>query len=98
MYNIVVKMYGRYDNITNSYHHIKESFSPSQFYNFSKDNDARIINVFNSDLTNTNDYSIISITRNSKEECHQELIGQWYDGIFENSIVGKFEILSEKRL
>lgn len=70
-------------------HRQKESFRKSYIYNFSTNEDVRIIEVLNSDRTNTNDYSIIGITRNTEEECKRELYGQLTDGIFENCKVGK---------
>lgn len=72
-------------------HRQRESFGKSYKWDFSKENDTRIIKVENSDKTNTNNYSIIRITRNTAEECINELNGQISDGIFENSRVGKVE-------
>ena len=70
-------------------HRQRESFGKSYKYDFSENGIIRIIEVDNSDKTGTNEYSIIRITRNSFEECEQELNGQLSDGIFENSRVGK---------
>lgn len=70
-------------------HRQRESFNKSCKYDFSENETVRIIEVENSDKTGTNDYSIIRITRNSSEECEEELHGQLSDGIFENSRVGK---------
>lgn len=70
-------------------HRQRESFNKSCKYDFSENETVRIIEVENSDKTGTNDYSIIHITRNSSEECEEELHGQLSDGIFENSRVGK---------
>ena len=72
-------------------HRQKESFNNSCIYNFSKENDIRIIEVENSDKTGTNEYSIIRITRNTVEQCIRELEGQLSDGIFENCRVGYVE-------
>lgn len=72
-------------------HRQKESFYESYTYDFSKDGNKRILVVENSDKTGTNDYTIIRITRNTYDECEQELDGQLYDGIFENCRVGKIE-------
>lgn len=49
----------------------------------------RILEVENSDKTVTNEYSIVRITRNMAEECEDELWGQLFDGVFENSGSGK---------
>lgn len=72
-------------------HRQRESFRDSYKYDFSKDNDIRIIEVSNSDITGTNEYTIVKITRNTAEECEKELYGQISDGIFENSRVGRWE-------
>jgi len=72
-------------------HRQRESFFESCLEDFSDGNDVRIIEVLNSDKTGTNEYSIVKITRNTSDECLAELDGQLYDGIFENSIVGKVE-------
>ena len=70
-------------------HRQRESFEESCKYDFSENETVRIIEVENSDKTGTNEYSIIRITRDSFEECEEELNGQLSDGIFENSRVGK---------
>ena len=70
-------------------HRQRESFCDSYTYDFSIDDSTRIIQVLNSDVTHTNDYSIVVITRDTESECLDELEGQLSDGIFENSRVGK---------
>ena len=72
-------------------HRQKESFNPSKAYDWSTENNVRVVKVSNSDTTGTNDYSIIEITCNTAEECQAELDGQLSDGIFENYRVGKIE-------
>lgn len=72
-------------------HRQRESFSPSYQYDFSKGKNARIIEVLNSDRTGTNDYSVLKITRNTNQECYEELKSQLSDGIFENSRTGIVE-------
>lgn len=72
-------------------HRQKVSFTPSFVDDFSKGGNARIIAVENADTTGTNDYTIVRITRNTAEECLDDLIGQLSDGIFENSRFGKVE-------
>lgn len=79
------KVYGRPG------HRLKESFNDSYIYDFSEGNKIRIIEVFNSDKTGTNEYSIVRITRNTAEECRAELRGQLSDGIFENQRTGRKE-------
>ena len=72
-------------------HRQSESFNHSYKWDFSENNNTRILEVFNSDKTGTNDYTIIKITRNTASECEDELDGQITDGIFENCRVGKIE-------
>ena len=71
-------------------HRQRMSFSPSFRRDWSdKLFGTRVFEAFGSDLTETNEYSIIRITRDTKEECKRELNGQISDGFFENSRVGK---------
>lgn len=73
-------------------HRQRESFFPSEKYDFSSEADGiRIIETRNSDITNTNDYTEVVITRNTADECDRELEGQWSDGLFENSNYGRIE-------
>ena len=72
-------------------HRQRESFNKSYKWDFSEDDNVRIIEVENSDKTGTNDYTIVRITRNTDEECEAELNVQISDGIFENSNVGDIE-------
>lgn len=70
-------------------HRQRESFFDSYCYDFSDTEcGVRIIEVLNSDKTGTNAFSIVKITRNTSEECEDELEGQLSDGIFENSRYG----------
>ncbi len=85
MKTISWKVYGAYG------HRQRESFNRSEKYDFSKPDDIRIIEVENADITGTNEYSIIRITRNTEDECKAELYGQLFDGVFENSRVGMIE-------
>lgn len=71
-------------------HRQKESFSDSYKYDFSNDSEGtRIVEVLNSDITGTNKYSVVKITRDSYEECDDEFWGQVSDGIFENCATGE---------
>lgn len=73
-------------------HRQRESFNPSWKFDWSNEEmGIRIIEVLNSDKTGTNEYSIVKITRNTAEECEDELDGQISDGAFENSRVGEVE-------
>lgn len=76
-------------------HRQRESFGKSYVWDFSKGENVRILEMENSDITNTNEYSILRITRNTEEECKEELFAQVSDGIFENSRVGRIEEIYE---
>ena len=77
-------------------HRLKNTFQPSYKDNFSNSEDGtRIIEVQNSDITGTNQYSVVKITRDTRELCWNEFWGQYNDGIFENSRARYFaEIIS----
>ena len=78
------KVYGAFG------HRQRESFFDSYRNDFSDTEcGVRILEVLNSDKTGTNEFSIVKITRNTSEECEDELEGQLSDGIFENSRYGK---------
>ena len=72
-------------------HRQRESFCDSKKYDFSENEKVRILEILNSDQTGTNDYSIVRITRETAEECQEELDGQLSDGVFENSRFGEIE-------
>lgn len=67
------------------------SFNSSFRDDFTKGDNIKIIECENFDKTGTHDYSIVKITRNTSEECLEELDGQISDGIFENCRTGKVE-------
>jgi hypothetical protein len=77
-------------------HRQRESFFPSEYYDFSENGETRIIETINADRTGTNEYSIVKITCDSVEECWEEFEGQLTDGIFENSRHGKVELIPLK--
>ena len=73
-------------------HRQRVSFRPSIRWNFSSGfSDARVILVKNADVTGTNEYSVVTIIRNTAEECEAELEGQLSDGLFEDSRYGEIE-------
>ena len=77
-------------------HRMKESFNDSYKHDFSSGEDTRIIKVENADMTGTNEFSVVRITRNTPEECETEMTGQLYDGVFEWCRVGKVvEVLDD---
>lgn len=70
-------------------HRQRESFCDSYRHDFSEGGKVRILEVENFDKTGTHEYTIVKITRNTAEECIDEIAGQVSDGIFENSKVGE---------
>lgn len=72
-------------------HRQRESFGESLKYDFSNGGDICILEVLNSDVTGTNEYSVFIITRNTIEECESTLLSQIDDGVFENSNTGREE-------
>lgn len=79
-------------------HRQKLSFGESIHWDFSTDSKARIIDVDAEDKTGTNDYVIVTITRDSAEECELELAGQLDDGLFENAKYSKIEEITDEEL
>ena len=75
-------------------HRQQVSFQPSVKYDWSIGEDTRIVELQNSDVTGTNDYTLIIITRNSEISCRAELAAQLSDGIFESVRYGKVELVS----
>lgn len=78
-------------------HRQRESFYSSHRFDSTSGSDVRIVEVENCDKTGTNEYSLVRITRNTAEECEEELDGQISDGIFENSRVGLVVEVEETR-
>lgn len=70
-------------------HRQRETFNRSMVYDFSNNEETRIIRVLNADLTGTHEYSEVIISRDTAKECEEELYGQLCDGIFENSRFGR---------
>ena len=83
------KVYG------NPGHRQKISFEKSVMHNFTRPGKLRVIEIWNSDVTGTNEFTVVVITRNTAEECERELNGQLSDGIFENARVGRVVEMSQ---
>lgn len=80
-------------------HRQKESFCTSyEWEDSSVEFAVRKITVYNSDLTGTNDYTIIRIERATPDEVKEELFGQLSDGVFENCHTGKIEEITYQDL
>lgn len=62
-------------------------------YDWTEGKNTRIVEVQRADRTGDNNSVIVTITRNTVEECEAELNGQISDGLFENEKVEKVEEL-----
>lgn len=70
-------------------HRQGQSFGESVKWDWScKEDGVRIFEADNFDKTGTHDYTVVRITRNTANECIDELRGQISDGYFENARVG----------
>ena len=80
-------------------HRQRMSFDGSVYWDWSyEEDDVRIFEAINADLTNTNEYTIVRITRDTEELCDDDFFRQLQDGYFENSSVGKTEVISVEDL
>lgn len=64
----------------------KKALGISRFYNWDGDKGGRYrrVAVINRDFTETDDYTILIIGRDTSQECIEEFYSQLYDGVFEN--------------
>lgn len=77
-------------------HRQRVSFSPSKTFDWSEDGKICIVEMLNSDKTGTNEYTELVITA---EKPYFELEDQIFDGLFEDSPVGKVtEIVTEEKI
>lgn len=74
-------------------HRQRVSFEESRIYDWTRGDDVRVLKLMCSDVTHTNEYVDVIITRKTEEECWDEFRGQLTDGIFENSMVGYWEVV-----
>ena len=79
-------------------HRQRESFYPSERQDLSTADNVRILETFNSDRTGTNEYNILRITRETREECFEELEAQLSDGLYENSNWGGYQVIDDTDL
>ena len=67
-------------------HHQRMSFQPSGTHTTWS---GRIVEILNSDVTGTNDYSIVRISSTTSEDCLNGIYSQVDDGYFEGARVGR---------
>lgn len=85
-YKYTVKVYGE------AGHRQRQSFGPTVRWDFTDTLEGtRLLEFKNSDETGTNEYTLTTIVRDTKEGCFDELDGQIYDGYFENANTGRIE-------
>lgn len=90
MVTVSYKVYGRPG------HRQALSFEPSFKWDWSHGDDVRILECECSDKTGTNEYVIVHVTRNTIEECRDEMSGQLSDGLFEDVGYGTVMYLKEE--
>lgn len=66
-------------------HRQRESFNISRSF----ETDQAAVEIFNSDRTGSNMYTLMQITAEDFEACMEEFSGQLSDGVFENSRTGE---------
>lgn len=66
-------------------HRQRESFNSSRSF----ETERAAVEIFNSDRTGSNMYSLMEITAEDFEACREEFNGQLSDGVFENSRTGE---------
>ena len=71
-------------------HRQRESFSDS--FSFNTINGACIM-VRNYDMTGTHEYTKVIVLAKNEKLCDEDFEAQLTDGIFENSITGKIEVV-----
>lgn len=76
-------------------HRQRDSFSPSDEWENKRNGKINILSFYRSDITGTNDYSLVEITADTNEECETEFEAQLYDGAFECCNVGKIEVIEK---
>lgn len=72
-------------------HRQRESFNKS----WSFETERAAVEIFNSDRTGSNMYTLMQITAKTFEDCLEEFNGQLSDGVFENSRTGEVVEISE---
>lgn len=77
------KVYGREG------HRQRESFCDSRVFSAERDGKPYVFCVFNSDITNTNEYTIVVCAAADEETVCGAFDAHLSDGVFENSHFGK---------
>lgn len=69
----------------------RESFNSSRKFN----TERAEVEIFNSDRTGSNLYTLMQITAEDFEACRREMEGQITDGVFENSRTGEIQEIAD---
>lgn len=72
-------------------HRQRESFNSSWKF----ETERAAVEIFNSDRTGSNMYSLMQITAEDFEACREEFSGQLSDGVFENSRTGEIQEITD---
>ena len=72
-------------------HRQRESFNKS----WSFETEQAAVEIFNSDRTGSNLYTLMQITAEDFEACREEFNGQLSDGVFENSRTGEIQEITD---
>lgn len=72
-------------------HRQRESFNSSRSF----ETERAAVEIFNSDRTGSNMYSLMQITAEDFESCREEFSGQLSDGVFENSRTGEIQEITD---
>lgn len=72
-------------------HRQRESFNSSRKFN----TERAEVEIFNSDRTGSNLYTLMQITAEDFEACREEFNGQLSDGVFENSRTGEIQEITD---
>lgn len=72
-------------------HRQRESFNSYRSF----ETELAAVEIFNSDRTGSNMYSLMEITAEDFEACREEFNGQLSDGVFENSRTGEIQEITD---
>ena len=72
-------------------HRQRESFNSSRSF----ETERAAVEIFNSDRTGSNLYTLMQITAETVEDCRREMEGQITDGVFENSRTGEIQEITD---
>jgi hypothetical protein len=79
-------------------HRLALAFGRTETFNWTNGKGWRIVTILREDVTGSQDHIFMVITRDTAEECEDEMFGQLSDGFLENCRYGVVtEVTGEKR-